>query len=87
MHKGNRREAHGLHDAAVSTITRRAQQLLPMCSHLRRNERARGPAHYPPKYRVSGSELLKRDFIQQKDTPGNLSVRASQALPQHKTGV
>lgn len=51
------------------------------------NNSACGPTHYPPKYRVSGSELLRRDFICWKDTLGNLSVQASQALPQHKTGV
>ena len=45
-----------------------------------------GPIYYPPKYGVSGSELLKRDFFQLKDTLGNLFVQASQALPRHKTG-
>lgn len=34
---------------------------------------------------VSDSELLKRDFIQLKDTLGNLPVRESQAVQQHKT--
>lgn len=51
------------------------------------NDCARGLVQYPPKYRVSGSELLKQDFIQLKDTLGNIPVQASQALPQHKTGV
>lgn len=43
---------------------------------------AGGLDEYPHKHGVSGSELLKGDFIRLKDTPGNLSLQASQALPQ-----
>lgn len=83
MHKANQNETHCRHD--TSNITRRTQQLRMPVSY--KNHCACGPAHYPPKYKVSGSELLKRDFIQLKDTLGNLPVKESQALPQHKTGV
>lgn len=86
MHKANKKQTNSQHETTVNRITKPSQQLLLECSYLKRMIVHVGLLSILLNT-VSGSELLKRDFLQLKDTLGNLSVQASQALPQHKTGV